>query len=66
MPASGVALLTADLSLLKAAIAGPEALSRALDGYEVAAGWEVFPTTVKSPTITRVPYGDGVRTGPFA
>lgn len=43
MPASGVTLLVPDLSMLDAAIDGPETLSRALGGYEVAEGWEGFP-----------------------
>jgi len=43
MPAARVTLLAPDLSTLDAAIEGTEALSRALGGYEVAEGWEVFP-----------------------
>jgi RimJ/RimL family protein N-acetyltransferase len=36
-------LVVADLALLEAAIAGPEQLSEALGGLEIADGWEVFP-----------------------
>jgi ribosomal-protein-alanine N-acetyltransferase len=39
----GVRLLVPDLSIIDAALDGGEALSRALGGYEVAEGWEVFP-----------------------
>src|SRR5215211_3257994 len=38
-------LVVPDLALLDAAIAGPEALGRALD-CAVADGWEVFPTAL--------------------
>ncbi len=37
-----VALLPADISLLDAAIEGDDALGRALGGYKVAPGWQVF------------------------
>jgi RimJ/RimL family protein N-acetyltransferase len=39
-------LVVADLATLDAAIAGPEALSRALRGCAVADGWEAFPEAV--------------------
>jgi RimJ/RimL family protein N-acetyltransferase len=38
-----VRLLVPDLAILDAAIEGPDALSRALGGLEVAEGWDVFP-----------------------
>jgi [ribosomal protein S5]-alanine N-acetyltransferase len=41
--ASRLRLRVADLSIVDAALAGSEALSRALGGYEVAEGWVVFP-----------------------
>ena len=37
-----VRLLAPDLSMLEAAIEGPESLSRALGGYAISEGWEVF------------------------
>jgi [ribosomal protein S5]-alanine N-acetyltransferase len=46
-PGSRVTLLVPDLSLLDAAIDHPERLSRALEGYEVAEGWEVFPEALR-------------------
>ena len=46
MHARSLTLVVADLATLDAAIAGPEALSRALGGCEVADGWEAFPEAV--------------------
>ena len=43
IPACRVTVLVPDLLMVDAAIDGAEALSRALGGYEVAEGWEVFP-----------------------
>ncbi|HYM57394.1 MAG TPA: GNAT family N-acetyltransferase [Solirubrobacteraceae bacterium] len=43
-----VTLVVADHSILDAATVGAEALSRALDGYEVAEGWEVFPAALRA------------------
>ncbi len=37
-----VRLLAPDLTMLEAAIEGPESLSRALGGYAISEGWEVF------------------------
>ena len=36
-------LLAPDVSMLDAAIDGPESLARALGGYAISPGWEVFP-----------------------
>jgi RimJ/RimL family protein N-acetyltransferase len=43
---SRVRLVVPDLATLEAALAGPRELARALDGYEVAEGWEAFPGSV--------------------
>ena len=40
---AAVRLLAPDVSMLDAAIDGPESLARALGGYAICAGWEVFP-----------------------
>jgi DNA polymerase IV len=52
-------LLVPDVDVLDAAIAGPEALSRALDGAEVAEDWEVFDGAVTRTreTLARNPAG---------
>jgi RimJ/RimL family protein N-acetyltransferase len=60
MPAGGLTLLIADLPMLDAALEGPDRLSGALGGCEVAAGWEVFPEAL--PAARGAVVEDGART----
>jgi RimJ/RimL family protein N-acetyltransferase len=56
-------LLVADLSILDAAIAGPDALSRAMGGLEVADGWEVFPEALPAARAALAADPAGARWG---
>ena len=58
-----VGLLVPDLALLDAAIDGPEALSRALRGYEVAEDWEGFPEALPVVRAAVAEDPDSVRWG---
>ena len=64
MRASRVTLLLPELALFDAALDGPEVLSRALGGYEVAEAWEVFPEAL--PVTRDALAGDpgSIRWGP--
>jgi RimJ/RimL family protein N-acetyltransferase len=57
-----VTLLTPDLALLDAAVAGDEALERAL-GFPVAAGWSGFPEAVAYTRDAVAAEPEGVRWG---
>jgi DNA polymerase-4 len=61
MPA--VTLAVARLPMLEAALQGPDALSRALDGRAIADGWEVFPDSVRRTRDVLAADPDGGRWG---